>query len=142
MSTDGGRLVRPLLRASCVPAGWPDCDESLRSMDALLRSGALEYVDAAALEDDRFVVAIDASDALEASHMELHPALLLGMAVGGVPFAQANNSCRNTFAAGHGKQAIGTPHHGWLSLPGTQLFRVFFISLQIGKRVLFCLEHI
>ena len=25
---------------------------------------------------------------------------------------------------------------------GTQLFRVFFISLQIGKRVLFCLEHI
>lgn len=141
VSADAGRLVRPLLVAGRVLPRfeWADAPGAGAagaagavvlpcSMRQLLCEGLAEYVDGGAVDDEAFWVASDAADAAARapaastppSHVELHPALYLGMMAASIPDMNSNQPTRNTFYAGsQGKQGIGSPDHGWLSQTST-----------------------
>ena len=113
-----GRLVRPVLVAGPAPA-------ILESLTQLLCDGAIEYLDAGAIDDATIWVsesheAFDRSSAeaaaggyMKPSHIELHKALHMGITTDSVPFPHHNQSTRNNFyASSQSKQPFGVPHPG------------------------------
>ena len=113
-----GRLVRPLLVAGHPPA-------RLESLTQLLCEGAVEYLDAGAIDDatlwvvetyehlERCTAEAAAGGYLPPSHVEFHPAAHLGPPATSVPFSHHNQSTRNNFyVSSQCKQPFGVPHPG------------------------------
>jgi DNA-directed RNA polymerase II subunit RPB2 len=109
VSTDAGRIVRPLLVvddanglvydgrdvpvAELVALGMVDmldCREASTAMIATTRADL-------ALGRERY------------THCEIHPVYMFGVTVAGMPFPDHNQSPRNVYYAAMGKQAVGVP---------------------------------
>ncbi len=106
VSTNAGRLLRPLLVVRGRALAWRPEHAGLEP-DALVRAGALEYVDSR--EASSLLIATAASQLAEGhyTHCELHPSLLFGYMVAGMPFPDHNQSPRNVYYAAMGKQSVG-----------------------------------
>lgn len=113
-----GRLVRPLLVAGGIP-------NRMENLTQLLCDGAVEYLDAGAIDDvtiwvaethaslDRNIAEAAAGGYLPPSHVEFHPAAHLGLPATSVPFSHHNQSTRNNFyVSSQSKQPFGVPHPG------------------------------
>ena len=135
ISTEAGRLVRPLLVVEVGPDGTrelrllkrlrerPELREALRGMKFhdmvadLVRQeeGFIEYLDVEEL--DNAMVAMLPADLTKAAkgesmppnytHCELHPSLMLGALACNIPFSDHNQSPRNCYSAAMQKQAVG-----------------------------------
>ncbi|HDR74308.1 MAG TPA: DNA-directed RNA polymerase subunit B [Methanoculleus sp.] len=109
--TDRGRARRPLV---VLNEGKPlitekDTDE-LRNgeiaFEELITRGLIEFIDAE--EEEDLLIAITEEEATpEHTHMEIDPALILGIGAAHVPFPEHNASPRVTMGAGMVKQALG-----------------------------------
>ena len=114
VDTDPGCLMRPLFRVDMLHKVEEIVKATVMSeniFDELVSVGAVEYIDK--LEEQNLRVALDAShppaegwDAY--THCEIHPSLLAGLCGSCIPFAEFNQSPRNTYQAAMMKQAIGT----------------------------------
>ena len=104
---DPGCLMRPLLRAetlgllsSCISTTPPPL-----LWKQLLSSGLIELLDKN--EERNVVVAAFGTPMPEATHFDFHPATMLGVCAGAIPFLNHNQAPRNIYESAMAKQSIG-----------------------------------
>jgi DNA-directed RNA polymerase II subunit RPB2 len=121
ISTEAGRVIRPVLYAPCLREIAADTTGKLRSEVMALRdwnqlllwstpSGKhiMEYIDSG--ETDGAYIAMDYETALKdtaTTHAEIHPCVALGTIASMIPFPDHNQSPRNAYQSAMQKQAMG-----------------------------------
>jgi DNA-directed RNA polymerase subunit B len=111
VNSDAGRLQRPLIvtengKSKLTPQHIEKIEKNEISWYDLLKEGIIEYLDAQ--EEDNAHVAIDL-DAIgkDATHVEISPCVILGLAASLVPFAAHNRGDRVNFGAKMYGQSLG-----------------------------------
>ncbi|WP_397470794.1 DNA-directed RNA polymerase subunit B [Pyrofollis japonicus] len=111
INTDPGRLLRPVFVVEDGKLVYsPEHAEKLRrgewKFSDLLRNGIVEMLDAE--EEENTYIALNPQDITkEHTHMEIWPAAIVGVTAATIPYAEHNQSPRNTYQAAMAKQALG-----------------------------------
>ncbi|MFX1505013.1 MAG: DNA-directed RNA polymerase subunit B [Promethearchaeota archaeon] len=116
INTDGGRVRRPLIildhdqEGSVVPRLNLNHIEKLSKGDIkfsdLLKEGVIEFLDAEEEENAYIAMTLEEIQP-EHTHVEISPSAILGICASIIPYAEHNQSPRNTYEAGMTKQALG-----------------------------------
>jgi DNA-directed RNA polymerase subunit B len=112
VNCDEGRVRRPLITVeNGVPKLQPESMEKVSSgewsWEDLVKNAIIEYLDAEEEENTR--IAINADDIIpkEHTHMEIATYTILGICASTIPYAEHNQSPRNSYQAAMAKQALG-----------------------------------
>jgi len=111
INTDQGRILRPVFVVENGKLVYsPEHAEKLRrgewKFTDLLRNGIVELLDAE--EEENSYIALNPEDITpEHTHMEIWPAAIMGVTASTIPYAEHNQSPRNTYQAAMAKQALG-----------------------------------
>lgn len=114
IESSGARVLRPLI---VVENGKPKLTkehiklikEGILTFSQLVKKGVIELIDA--LEEFNTYIAFDIKELTpEHTHLELAPYIFLGVTASIIPFAEHNQSPRNSYEAAMAKQALGIPY--------------------------------
>ncbi len=109
--TDRGRVLRPLIivekgESKLTEKHVSDLRENRIKFGDLINSGIIEYLDAE--EEENAYVAVNTGDLTEEhTHLEISPAVILGVPSSFAPYPEHNSSPRVTMAASMAKQSLG-----------------------------------
>lgn len=110
MNTDGGRVRRPLIIVeTSIPKLTKNHVEDLRTgghFSNLIKEGIVEYLDAEE-EENSFIAMTFDEITDDHTHVEISPSAILGICASIIPYAEHNQSPRNTYESGMVKQALG-----------------------------------
>jgi DNA-directed RNA polymerase II subunit RPB2 len=121
ISTEAGRVIRPVLYAPCMREIHNDksgelCKQitaitdwnSLLLWESSSGNHLIEYIDAG--ETDSTYIAMDYAKCISdvtTTHVEIHPSCLFGTIASMIPFPDHNQSPRNAYQSAMAKQAMG-----------------------------------
>jgi DNA-directed RNA polymerase subunit B len=111
VNCDEGRVRRPLIIVeNGIPKLTREHVEKIRagewSWEDLVKNGAVEYIDAE--EEENLYIAINYKEIKpEHTHVEITPYTILGICASIIPYAEHNQSPRNSYEAAMAKQALG-----------------------------------
>ena len=121
ISTEAGRIIRPILYAPCLREIAADTTGTLRSQVMAINDWnqfllwstptgkhLFEYLDSG--ETEGAFIAMDYETALKdpsRTHVEIHPCVALGTIASMIPFPDHNQSPRNAYQSAMAKQAMG-----------------------------------
>jgi DNA-directed RNA polymerase subunit B len=111
INTDAGRFLRPVFVVRNGKLIYSkEHAEALRrgemSFEDLVRTGVVEYLDPD--EEENAYIAINPAELTkEHTHMEIYPPAIVGIAAATIPYAEHNQSPRNTYQSAMVKQALG-----------------------------------
>ncbi|MEM0259801.1 MAG: DNA-directed RNA polymerase subunit B [Sulfolobales archaeon] len=111
INTDRGRIMRPLIvvengRILLTKEHVEKLARKELRFTDLLRLGVIELLDAE--EEENAYVALNPEDVTkEHTHLEIFPPSILGVAASTIPYAEHNQSPRNTYQSAMVKQAVG-----------------------------------
>ena len=111
ISCDEGRVRRPLIIVQGgIPKLQPEHMEKVASgewaWEDLIKNGIMEYLDAEE-EENTYVALAPEQVAPEHTHMEIATYTILGICASTIPYAEHNQSPRNSYQAAMAKQALG-----------------------------------
>jgi DNA-directed RNA polymerase subunit B len=111
VNSDEGRVRRPLIIVENeVPRLQPEHVQSVASgewaWEDLVKNGLVEYLDAE--EEENAYIALDAEHVTQDhTHLEIATYTILGICASTIPYAEHNQSPRNSYQAAMAKQALG-----------------------------------
>lgn len=111
VTCDFGRVRRPLIvvengESKLKPEHVSKLKSSELTWSNLINEGIVEYLDAE--EEENAFIALDPSQVtLKHTHSEIAPFTILGIATSIIPYAEYNQSPRNSYEAAMSKQALG-----------------------------------
>lgn len=130
ISSDGGRVCRPLI---IVESGKSKLTNEILDqviagklkLNQLLKGGILEWIDVN--EENNLLIATKPNEiTCKTTHLELDPFTILGIISGLIPYPHHNQSPRNTYQCGMGKQAIGSVGYNQFSRCDTILHTLVY----------------
>ncbi|MEM2560287.1 MAG: DNA-directed RNA polymerase subunit B [Candidatus Bathyarchaeia archaeon] len=111
VNCDEGRIRRPLIIVeNCVPKLKREHVEKIISKEwvwsDLIKNGIIEYLDAEE-EENAYIALYPEEVTQEHTHLELTPYTILGICASLIPYAEHNQSPRNSYESAMAKQALG-----------------------------------
>lgn len=119
INTDGGRVRRPIIiidkvvdngKEYGIPRLTHQHIDKFKAKEIkfsdLLREGVIEFLDAEE-EENAYIALVFEDITSDHTHVEISPSAILGICASIIPFAEHNQSPRNTYEAGMTKQALG-----------------------------------
>lgn len=108
--TDRGRLIRPLIILQDNKLKMPLDEMAKMTWYENIKQGNIEYIDVEESETCMIAMnnkAILKNPHISYTHLEIHPALMLGVCASMIPLPNHNQSPRNIYQSAMCKQAIG-----------------------------------
>jgi DNA-directed RNA polymerase subunit B len=146
INAGAGRVLRPLV---VVQDGVPllrqehvdRVEKGRMSWRELVALGVIELIDAD--EEENCVVAMRWEDVgPHHTHLELYPPFMLGVTASLIPFAEHNQSPRNTYEAAMAKQSIGLPYANYAFTPHVRQHLLVYPQVPLTTTKMASLLHL